>query len=306
MRISEKIGELSEEITWFLDHLQGERGASKHTIAAYESDLVEVAMIFAKRGGRAWKDFGIADSTAVRTNLGKRGLGVTTIQRKTAALRSFLKFLARRSQWDNGVLPDSGGLRKPKTLPKSLSEDDMARLLEQPDVREASGLRDRAMMELLYGAGLRVTELVELRLEHYIESESLLRVHGKRGKTRVIPIPAGTHEWLRSYLHGARNSFQKNSTSSSVFLNHRGNSLSRSGVFRILRGYARAAGIETSISPHSLRHSYAVHLVQAGADLRSVQELLGHSSVATTEVYTQLDMETVKRKYSSAHPRARK
>jgi len=291
----------SEEIDWFLDHLQGERGASPHTIAAYERDLRQISDLY--KGD--WANFTSADAANVRTAFGARGLLPSTIQRKTAALRSFLKFLSARSTKPIDSLPSMDGLQKSKALPKALSIEEMDRLLETPDLATAAGLRDRAMIELLYGGGLRVTELVDLRIEHYVESESLLRVFGKRGKTRMIPIPAGTHEWLRKYLTESRPKLLKKPIPE-VFVNQRGSRLSRSGVFRILGASAKAAGIDTRISPHTLRHTYAVHLVQAGADLRSVQELLGHASVATTEVYTHLDMETVKRKYDAAHPRARK
>ncbi|MGI8923127.1 MAG: tyrosine recombinase [Fimbriimonadales bacterium] len=294
--------EIDNQIAWFLDHLQGERGASPHTVTAYERDLRQISELYR---GSDWTKFGNVDAAAVRSAFGARGLSPSTIQRKTAALRSLLKFLSSRSKAPIDGLPSMKGLRKAKALPKALSIEEMERLLARPDLTTPPGLRDRAMIELLYGGGLRVTELVELRMEHYVESESLLRIFGKRGKTRMIPIPAGTHEWLRKYLAEGRPKLLRK-PSPEVFVNQRGSRLSRSGVFRILAAYARAAGIETLISPHTLRHTYAVHLVQAGADLRSVQELLGHASVATTEVYTHLDMETVKRKYDAAHPRARK
>jgi integrase/recombinase XerD len=182
----------------------------------------------------------------------------------------------------------------------------MQRLCGAPDMSDPAGIRDRAMIELLYGGGLRVSELVSLRMEDYVESESLLRVLGKREKIRTLPLPAVTHDILRLYFAKARPSIVKAPCGTSVFLNSRGKPISRSGVFRILRKYAALAGIEKVIGPHTLRHTYAVHLVKNGADLRSVQELLGHASIMTTEVYTHLDMETVRGKYVSAHPRAKK
>jgi integrase/recombinase XerD len=217
-----------------------------------------------------------------------------------------IKFLARRSGTAPDNLPSTGGFKKPRTLPKALTDDEMQRLADAPDLRRPEGLRDRAMIELLYGGGLRVSELVGLCLEDYVESESLLRVTGKREKVRLVPLPLGTHDHLRRYIQQGRENLRKPATRSQVFLNNRGGALSRSGVFKMLRRYAAVAGIEKEIGPHTLRHTYAVHLVKNGADLRSVQELLGHANIVTTEVYTLLDLDTVIEKYQDAHPRARK
>jgi integrase/recombinase XerD len=306
MRVQETTPELEEGIEWFLDHLRAERGASSHTIAAYEQDLRQIAELYAKRGGKKWRNFEAKHTAEVRAAFAKFVFAPSTIQRKIAALRSLLKFLAKRGSGPKGRLPDTGGLRKPKALPKSLTLEEVSKIMDLPDTSTPAGLRDRAILELLYGTGLRVSELVDLRIEQYDESESLLRVFGKRSKTRIVPLPMETHDHLRKYLESGRLSFVTTRSPSAVFLNQRGLQISRSGVFRLLRRYALAAGIKSDVSPHTLRHTYAVHLVQGGADLRSVQELLGHASVATTDVYTRLDIETVKGKYAAAHPRAKK
>lgn len=306
MRVQAEESALESEIGWFLDHLLGERGASKHTVAAYDRDLRQLAAWLT-----GWKTDSFAKidgdvSARLRAELGSAGYAPGTIQRKLSALRSLIKFLGRRSGITPDRLPSAGSFRKPKTLPKALTDDEMQRLADAPNLEEPSGTRDRAMIELLYGGGLRVSELVDLRMEDYSESESILRVTGKRQKVRLLPLPAETHDYLRDYLQHGRPSLYGPSSGSHMLLNARGKPISRSGVFRILRKYAALAGIEKDIGPHTLRHTYAVHLVKNGADLRSVQELLGHASIMTTEIYTHLDMETVREKYIEAHPRAKK
>jgi len=305
MRIQAEESQLEAEVAWFLDHLMGERGASVHTVSAYDRDLRQACEWLASWSVRSFADIDGNTSVKLRAELGRRQYAAVTVQRKLSALRGLIKFLGRRAGKAPQHLPKSGGARKPKTLPKALTADEMQRLSEAPNMTSPAGIRDRTMIELLYGAGLRVSELVGLRMEDYSESESLLRVTGKREKVRILPLPAQTHEFLRLYLTHARPLFKKATATSSVFLNTQGSGLSRSGVFRILRKYASSAGIEKVIGPHTLRHTYAVHLVKNGADLRSVQELLGHASIMTTEVYTSLDMETVREKYLSAHPRAK-
>lgn len=306
MHIQAEESRLESEIGWYLDHLMGERGASPHTVGAYDRDLKQAQKWLAKWKVNSFADIDGNISVKLRSELGKEKYATGTIQRKLSAIRSLIKFLARRSGITPQHLPKTGGARKPKSLPKALTADEMQRLSYAPHMTDAAGLRDRAMIEMLYGGGLRVSELVGLRMEDYMESESLLRVTGKREKVRMLPLPAQTHDILRLYLENARPSFIKSRATSHVFLNSRGNPISRSGVFRILRKYAALAGIEKVIGPHTLRHTYAVHLVKNGADLRSVQELLGHASIMTTEIYTHLDMETVREKYAAAHPRAKK
>ena len=300
-----KATEIEEEVGWFLDYLQGERGASPHTIAAYDRDLRQIVALLGAIGLAQWSDLDAVSTAKLRAGLGAKNLAPASVQRKIAALRSFLNFRCARLKRAQEDLPSLEGTKLAKRLPKALTEAEMSALLTSPDSSKPSGLRDRAMLELLYGGGLRVTELAELKMEHYMRDESLLRVFGKGGKTRMIPIPAATHEWLRKYVDEARPTFNARATSA-IFLNRLAGPLSRSGIFRIIRAHAACAGIEKMIGPHTLRHTYAVHLVRAGADLRSVQELLGHASIATTEIYTHLDMEAVKEKYDEAHPRAKK
>lgn len=296
---------LQDEIEWFLDYLNAERAASTHTIDAYQRDLRQIAASLRKSGIGTFGEVGADEAAKLRAGFARKKLSTASIQRKMAALRSLLKYVATQAHRQRKPLPQVGSSRAARRLPKALSKDQLESLMSSPDVGLPAGLRDRAMLEVLYGTGLRVSELAALRIENYVTTESLLRVFGKRGKTRIIPIPAATHEWLIRYLESARPLLIGKAATSAIFLNQKGNPLSRSGIFRIIREHAARAGIKTEISPHSLRHTYAVHLVQAGADLRAVQELLGHASVATTEIYTHLDIETLRKKYLDAHPRGK-
>jgi integrase/recombinase XerD len=216
-----------------------------------------------------------------------------------------LKFLKRNNAGPVADLPQTGGFRKPKLLPKALTEEKLNQLLSQPDISKPEGLRDRALLELVYGAGLRISECVELEMDGLSLDDETVRVTGKRGKTRIVPLPMSTVQWVRSYLTGARAELAKRSrrASARVFLSDHGAALLRQRAYTVLHEYSKQAGLPDGVSPHTLRHSYAVHLLKGGADLRAVQELLGHESVATTQIYTQLDLEEVRKKYESAHPR---
>jgi integrase/recombinase XerD len=305
MHFQEAPDRLTEEVEWFLDNLAVERGASRHTVLAYHTDLEQIGALLRKWKVKSWSEYDEAVDSRVRGVLASRNLAPASISRKASSVRSLLKFLIKR---DSG--PPSGMLeptrsRRPRPLPKALTVDEVTALLSAPNTTSPSGMRDRVMLEALYGAGLRVSELVNLRTEDYVATEAVLRILGKRQKTRLVPLPVGTKDWFDRYLVESRPAMANEVSGSSFFVNQRGRALSRSGVFRILREYAKAAGITKAIGPHTLRHSYAVHLVQAGADLRSVQELLGHESIATTDVYTQLDTAVLRRKYDRAHPRAK-
>lgn len=303
MHLSSEARGLEEEIHWFLDYLLVERSASKHTAAAYERDLKQAAEFLSRRGIASFAQ--VDGDVAARLKATLRNYKQSTINRKLSAFRSLLQFLAKRSGKTVEHLPATAAGKRERPLPKALSPEEMERLAASPDVTTPNGTRDRFIIEMLYGGGLRVSELIDLRTEDYSADESLLRVFGKRGKVRVLPIPAETHDCLRAYLEKARPQFQKQACSN-LLLNPSGRPFSRSGIFRILRKHAKNAGIEQKIGPHTLRHTYAVHLLRNGADLRSVQELLGHASLATTDVYTHLDIDTVRDKYNSAHPRAKR
>ncbi len=222
--------------------------------------------------------------------------------RKMSSLRALIKHVKKQGRLSTLRVPEGLGVRLPKRLPKALSLDEMTRLLESPDESTPEGLRDRTLMELIYGAGLRISEAVELRVEELELDQASIRVTGKRGKTRRLPIPRGTMIWLEKWLRDGRSNMVKTPIAQ-VFCGARGGQMSRGVAYSLLQKHKARAGIEKTVSPHVLRHTYAVHLLRGGADLRALQELLGHESIATTQVYTQLDLDAVAENYRKAHPR---
>ncbi len=292
---------LLETVDWFLDHLRVERGASPHTVQAYRNDLHLASGYFAKLGVDDWKDLNPGQLMKYQSSLGPP-LAVATAQRRMSSLRSMLKFIKKAGVGPKGDLPSTGGFKRPKPLPKALSREQLETLLAVPDHRTPKGLRDRLLMELIYGAGLRISEALNLRIADVDFEEGAARVAGKRGKVRWVPLPDGTRSWLNRYIAEARTGLVKTATDL-VILSDRGKAMLRQTAYAKMADFSRRAGLNPGVSPHCLRHSYAVHLLKGGADLRAVQELLGHESIATTQVYTQLDLSDVRQKYAQAHPR---
>ncbi|MBL8088627.1 MAG: tyrosine recombinase [Chthonomonas sp.] len=296
MEANEDLNLVIEE---FLDEFRHERGVSENTILAYRNDLTIAAQLFETAGLERWADLDAARILQFERSLGAP-LAPTTAARRLSALRSLLKYLQRR----RGIaieMPETGQRKNRRPVPKALSVDDCNRLLESADLSTPSGLRDRALLELLYGAGLRISEAVTLPISAIDRESVTLRVHGKRNKTRLIPIPGETLEWIERYLRDARPRLVKKPREE-VLLSDRGLQMRRTTAFANLERLSVRAGLPP-VSPHDLRHTYAVHLLKGGADLRAVQELLGHESISTTQIYTQLDMDEVRRKYAKAHPR---
>lgn len=292
---------LKEDIDGFLDHLRSSRGASEHTLDAYRRDLIKASHVLRTEGVLRWEQAESRHLSAFEASLGTEAR--STAMRRMSAVRSLLKYLRRQGAELSADLPATGGHRKAKTLPKALSYAQLTTMLEGPDLTTAVGMRDRALMELIYGGGLRISEAVALPRADLDLDLAAVRVIGKRGKVRVVPLPETTVEWMERYLRDARHLLAK-SPSPFVLLSDTGRPLTRQRAYTVLTRYAEAAGIATTVGPHTLRHTYAVHLVQGGADLRAVQELLGHASISTTQVYTALDMEEVRERYDRAHPRA--
>ncbi len=292
---------IDDRVAWFLDYLAVDRGASRHTVASYARDLAQAYEFFRQEGVGDWSRLDAVAVSRYQAWLGER-VAPSTAQRKMSALRSFLKFLKRERAGFEGDLPSTGGYKRPKRLPKALERGALEALLSAIDIARPDGLRDRAMFETIYGCGLRVSECIGLNVGDWDPQGSVVRVLGKRSKTRVVPVPRGTAEWLSRYLAAGRPSLLRRPTDA-LFVSNRGGRLCRQTVYDRLELWAKASGLGVKLGPHVLRHTYAVHLLKGGADLRSVQELLGHESIATTQVYTQLDLEEVRRKYLRAHPR---
>ena len=299
------------QIERFLDHLLVERGLSSHTIAAYRRDLARYAAFLRERGisdARRVRDRDVAAHVAA-VSASTHGDGApyraSSVVRALSSVRAFHRFLLREGQIDRD--PTAGVVRPklPRRLPRPLSVDDVARLLAQPEPSSAAGLRDRAVLETLYGAGVRISELVGLDVDDVDLEEGSVRVFGKGSKERDVPLGRYARDAIGAYLTRARPQIAGPRSRSALFLNLRGGRLTRQGCAGILGKHARAARIGTHVSPHTLRHSFATHLLEGGADVRVVQELLGHASVATTQVYTLVTKEHLREVYFTSHPRAR-
>ena len=300
------------QIERFLDHLAAERGLSPHTLGAYRRDLARYGAFLAGRGiddvagaGEEEVTAFVAHLSSSRTPEGKP-YGNSSVARSVAAVRSLHRFLVLEGE--AGGDPSSGVVRPRvhRTLPRPLSVDEVARILASPTGETPVALRDAAILETLYGAGLRISELVSLDVDELDLEEGSVRVIGKGSKERIVPLGRYARDALRRYLANGRPSLASRSSKAAVFLNHRGGRLTRQGCDRILRGHVRRAGLRKRVSPHTLRHSFATHLLEGGADVRVVQELLGHASVATTQIYTLVTEQHLREVYFSSHPRARR
>ncbi len=285
----------------FLDYLGAEAGLSERTRAAYRTDLEDFVAFAGRQGYQGPQDVRRPAVTLYLFALRRRGFQPATVARRLAALRSFYHFLVREGWVPADPTEDVASPKRASKLPRVLSAEEVARLLSQPDARTPEGLRDRAMLELLYSSGLRVSELVGLDVGHVDLEAELVRVLGKGNRERVVPLGSYAVRALQAYLSLGRPRLARGS--SALFLGRTGRRLSRQWVWAALRRYARAAGIATRVSPHVLRHSFATHLLQGGADLRSVQELLGHASIATTQVYTHVARPHLREVFDRAHPR---
>ncbi len=297
----------------FLQHLVVERGFSQHTLDAYRNDLGQFADFLRERMGAASE----SDDVWQRVDLdllndyiadlrGRKGYRDTTTARKVAAIKSFFTFLAQNGVIEEPPTESLGSPRVGRALPKYLSEEEVDRLLKEADkAGTAEGQRDANILELLYATGLRVSELVSLNVQDIDFEESYIRCWGKGSKERIVYAHDRALDGLQDYLSTSRMSLLgQNKDESALFVNHRGERLTRQWVWNILKTYSKRAGIDRKITPHTLRHSFATHLLQKGASLRHVQELLGHSSISTTQVYTHLTSEHLRDEYEKSHPRA--
>jgi integrase/recombinase XerD len=292
----------------YLGYLSVERGASKHTLDAYKRDLATYTSFLAARGVRDVDRITRADVTAFIAELRSLELAPATIERKVAAVKGLHKFLVRESVTSNHPTVNLPLPRVPMRLPEVLSIDDIDRLLSQPFDDGPSGLRDRALLETLYGCGLRASEIAGLNVMDIDLDVGILRVFGKGSKERLVPVAGMASHALDAYLrHGRprlRSARSVSADDSAVFLNQRGGRLSRQTIYVIVRRYCQRVGLER-LHPHTLRHSFATHMLEGGADLRSLQEMLGHADISTTQVYTHVDTRHIREEYLSTHPRAR-
>lgn len=296
----------------FLDHLAVERGVAPNTRAAYQRDLrlyltylTERQLVDASKvGERDISDF-LATLREREYAPGKR-YSSATVARVLAAVRGFHKFLVREGVARADPAEPVGSPRVPRSLPRALPLEDVERLLAAIPSDGAIAARDQAILELLYAAGLRISELTALDVDDLDLDERLVRCIGKGSKERIVPLGRAAADALRRYLSQARPTFARSASGPALFLNARGTRLTRQGSWKLLKKHAAAADLRRRISPHTLRHSFATHLLDGGADIRVVQELLGHASVSTTQVYTLVSRERLREVYESAHPRAKR
>ncbi len=291
------------ELNEFLDYARVEKGLAANSIEGYRRDLVE----FAGHLNRARKPLGKVHREDIReflASLYRRGLGGRSVARHLVALRNFFRFLLQEEKIDSDPTAEIDAPQFGHSLPKYLAASEVDTLLQQPDDSLPAGLRDRAMLELLYATGMRVSELVHLRWEDFQINLGILRCQGKGGKERLIPIGKSALQVVETYAREGRPKLAKKPGVPYFFLNQRGGPLSRVGFWKILAHYGRKAGITKPLAPHMVRHSFATHLLERGADLRSIQLMLGHSDISTTQIYTHVLKERLKQVYQTHHPRA--
>jgi integrase/recombinase XerD len=287
----------------FLDHLRVERRLADHTLDNYARDLAALGR-YAAGAGRPIEALDRAGLEAFVREQRTDGLSPRSVARRVAAVRGFYRFLVLDRRIRANPADDLRPPRAWPALPKFLSVEDVDRLLEQPDTATPLGLRDRAMIELLYATGMRVSELVGVRLADLHLADDYLTCLGKGRKERLIPIGQQASDWVRRYQATARRELLKGRASPRLFVNARGGSLSRVGFWKILKRHARDARLPRTISPHVLRHSFATHLLERGADLRAIQLMLGHADLSTTQIYTHVLEARLRSVYDRFHPRA--
>ncbi|HEV8723144.1 MAG TPA: site-specific tyrosine recombinase XerD [Candidatus Binatia bacterium] len=296
---------LSPSIDAFLSMVTVEKGLAKNTVEAYSRDLAGLADFLVAQHVSAWLD---VDSNQIRsylTTLRRKGLAPRSVARHSVTLRRLFHFLQSEGLVKENPMPNLLLTRAPIKLPQTLSGDDIRKLLGQPDRTEPLGARDQAMLELLYATGLRVSELVQLQTQRVSFQGDYLTIKGKGSKMRAVPFGRWAREKLATYMSQVRPRLLKGKSSSFVFINRSGKPLSRQGFWKLVRRYALIAGIDKRVTPHTLRHSFATHLLEGGADLRSVQAMLGHADISTTQIYTHVDGARLKAVHRKFHPRER-
>jgi integrase/recombinase XerD len=293
----------------FLAYLEFERGLSRNTLEAYRSDLFQLGSHLqrTRTGAMSARHADLADfvATLAAGTPERPPVATATLQRKVACLRSFYRHLRRQGLMQEDPTAHLRAPRQGRRLPQVLTRGEVATLLSQPKGSEPAALRDRALLELMYASGLRASEAIGLDVGDVDLEDGILRARGKGSKERLVPVGSEASRALGLYLSRGRTRLVGDRLESRLFVNHRGAGLTRQGLYKIVQRHARTAGLEHKMSPHTLRHTFATHLLAGGCDLRSLQEMLGHADIATTQLYTHLSAERLKDVYFEAHPRAR-
>jgi integrase/recombinase XerD len=297
---------MQAQVDEFLDYLAAEKGYSGNTLAAYRNDLTQFTQHLANQASVArWDEVKQSQIVEYILHMKELEYASSTVARKVAAIKSFFHYLR-----DEGVVQNDPTLtlespKVKKHLPKAISEEDVDRLLAEPTKSDSpKALRDSALLEVLYATGMRVTELVSLNVEDVDLEAGTIYCIGKGDRERVVPIYDQAALILGRYLNAGRPYLMRNADETALFLNHRGERLTRQGLWLIIKHYVDAIGIESEVTPHTLRHSFATHMLHGGAKLRDVQKLLGHANISTTQVYTQVTRDHLREAYNVAHPRA--
>ncbi|HHT84185.1 MAG: site-specific tyrosine recombinase XerD [Bacillota bacterium] len=288
----------------FIEYLGHEKGLATNTLESYGRDLRQYCGFLSEDTSQTPETASQATIVAYLMMLRKQGKATATIARRLAALKAFYQFMLKENYVTKDPTDDLSSPKLERKLPRVLTVDEVEKLLNQPDTSTPAGIRDKAMLEVLYATGIRVSELVSLNLDDIELDEGFVRCIGKGSKERVVPMGEIAINALRSYLSKGRPKLVSNPGENALFLNHHGRRLTRQGFWKIVKKYAAQLGIRKEITPHTLRHSFATHLLENGADIRAVQEMLGHADISTTQIYTHVTKDRLKDVYARSHPRA--
>jgi len=302
---------VKKDIESFLNYLKVEKGFSTNTLQAYQNDLNQLVQ-FIERDARyrnvmpSWDNFGKHGLAGFMVDLKGRGYAKTTLARKIASTKSFFNFMVAEGKLKDSPAVDIASPKVGKSLPDAITLAEAKELIRQPSLSSTpDSKRDRAMLELLYASGMRVSELVALNIEDIDVENNTVRCFGKGRKERIVPIYPQAAQSVDTYLKEARSHMVRKDSEQALFVNQRGERLTRQGLWQILKAYAKAAGLGNRVTPHTLRHSFATHMLGGGADLRAVQEMLGHANISTTQIYTHVSSDHIRRAYNDSHPRAK-
>ena len=296
---------LAEDVDAFLAFLELEKGAAGNTVSSYARDLRQCATFLGAHAVDDWSKVRPDQLSDWLYDLTKREFAVATLARKLSALRMFFRHLVRERRRPDDPTELLAGPRRVRRAPDTLNVRDVARLLEAPPATDHYGVRDRAILELAYSSGLRASELSSLMLTQVDLDRGFVRVFGKGSKERIVPLGDAAREALLSYLGSARPRLVKRHTGSELFLSERGRAISRKTIWLLVKKHAQRAGLKQSVKTHLLRHSFATHLLNGGADLRAIQEMLGHASITTTQIYTAVETKRLVSEHAKYHPRNR-
>ncbi|MEB3102753.1 site-specific tyrosine recombinase XerD [Ferviditalea candida] len=297
---------MMNQLQAFIHYLSVERGLARNTLESYERDITHYLEYLKTLGVSSLQQTAKSHITGYMLKLKQLGRASSTMSRNMVSIRAFYQFLVRERLLEKDPSLNMEVPKLEKRLPKVLSVDEVERLLEAPVISNAGGMRDKAMLELLYATGIRVSELISLDVDDVNLAMGFVRCTGKGSKERIIPIGKIASRWLNDYIQGMRLKLLKKSKAEpALFANHLGTRMTRQGFWKIIKKYALESGIHKEITPHTLRHSFATHLLENGADLRAVQEMLGHADISTTQIYTHVTTKKMKEVYDMTHPRAK-